>query len=77
MQSSVLLFIIGIAFVWIGSFVLFAGKKKGISYSEIVVEGTKIYGMLNRFFKEINIIVFKIFIYLGIALIMFGIVKMF
>jgi hypothetical protein len=73
MNISVMLFTTAIPLVWLGSIVLFIGRKEGVSFGELVIRGRRVYGELDRYFSRANIIIFKLCSYVGLVLFILGI----
>lgn len=62
------LFLIGMCFYIASVLSLFVGRKENTPMSEILVIGRKIYEQLDDYFCQLNILIFKVFVFIGSSL---------
>ena len=76
--TALLLFLLGVSSVSLALFVLYMGKKPGISFNQIyTLERKALTERKEEFFEKKNIYFSNIFLYGGAGLFIFGIIALF
>ena len=68
---------VGVTFAWLGSIILFIGKRQDVSLASLMRKGHGVYGELDIYFRPKYVFYFKFFVYIGLVLLLAGIFKMF